>query len=139
MMTSVLTDLTDLLQSAKLPHADLTAAHLDHFVLRREGNVLVGAVGLEVVGRDALLRSLVVHPEHQNRGLGQELVRAVEAHGRSAGVTTIYLLTETAERFFAARGYASTDRAGVPEAIARTTEFATVCPASAVCMVKRIA
>ena len=50
-----------LLRAADLP-ADDFADHLAHFLVARRGDAVVGAVGLELHGRDALLRSLVVAP-----------------------------------------------------------------------------
>jgi N-acetylglutamate synthase-like GNAT family acetyltransferase len=52
-------------------------------------------------------------------------------------VQSIYLLTETAERFFARRGYSPADRRDTAPAITASREFALVCPASAVLMVRR--
>lgn len=127
-----------LLDEAGLPHADLTPTHLAHFRVLRDGDDLVGVVGLEVYGEAALLRSLAVAPGRRGEGLGGRLVDAAEAHARTLGVDTLYLLTTTAADFFAARGFAVTDRAAVPEAIAGTHEFAALCPASAVCMARRL-
>ncbi len=141
-MTATAFDLravTALLDEAGLPHADLTPAHLAHFRVLRDGDALVGVVGLEVCGEAALLRSLAVAPGRRGEGLGGRLVDVAEAHARTLGVDTLYLLTTTAAAFFAARGYAVTDRAAVPDAIAATAEFAAMCPASAVCMTRRLA
>ena len=128
--------LTALLAEAGLCYDDLTPAHLDHFALLHDDGALIGAVGLEVEGTDALLRSLIVAPDRRGEGLGLRLVDAIEAHARTAGVTRLYLLTTTAADFFAARGYVVIDRAAVPEAIAQTHEFRSFCPDSAVCMCK---
>jgi len=130
--------LAALLGAAGLPHADLTPAHLAHFLVLREGERLVGAVGLELYGADGLLRSLVVVPERRGEGLGGRLVEAAEAHARARNTETLWLLTETAAPFFAARGYAPADRAVSPEAIRATAEFAALCPDSATCLVKRL-
>lgn len=127
-----------LLGAAGLPHEDLTPAHLRDFLLLREGEAVVGAVGLERLGADALLRSLVVRPDQRGRGLGGRLVDAAEARARNEGVTRLWLLTETAAPFFAARGYAPAERDRAPEAIRATAEFAALCPASAACLAKRL-
>jgi len=55
-----------------------------------------------------------------------------------AGVTTIYLLTETAEQFFKARDYVVIDRADAPKAIVHTEEFGGLCSADAVLMRKAL-
>jgi hypothetical protein len=53
-----------------------------------------------------LLRSLVVDPRARTTGIGSQLVAHAEAYARARGMPSIYLLTTTAEAFFAARGYA---------------------------------
>jgi N-acetylglutamate synthase-like GNAT family acetyltransferase len=51
-----------LLQECDLPCEDLTPAHLEHFLVIRDGARLAGVVGLEFPGRAGLLRSLAVAP-----------------------------------------------------------------------------
>ena len=130
--------LTRLLESAGLPTSDLAATSLVHFLALRDGRTLVGVVGLDVVGEIALLRSLVVDPARRERGLGGELVRAAEAHAAQHGVRQLYLLTTTADRFFASRGYVRADRASAPDAIRRMPQFAELCPASSSFMTKAL-
>lgn len=127
-----------LLDAAALPHADLTPEHLAHFLVLREGDAIVTVVGMEVRDDAGLLRSLAVAPERRDRGLAARLVDALEARARAAGVRTLYLLTTTAEDFFARRGYATADRAAVPDAILATEEFRSICPSTAACMAKRL-
>ena len=133
-----LAGITLLLATAKLCYDDLTPEHMAHFLTLRDGGELIGAVGLEVIGSDALLRSLVVAPSHRGKGLGIQLVEGIEAHAHDIGVTSLYLLTTTADRFFDRHGYERIQRASVPDAIGATTEFVSFCPDSAVCMLKRL-
>ncbi len=125
-----------LLAAASLPTADLASARELRFRVVREAGRVVGAIGLERFGSSGLLRSLVVAPEMRGRGLGGVLVDAVERDARSAGLDALVLLTQTAEPFFAARGYARIERAAAPEAVKTSAEFASLCPASAVTMIK---
>jgi len=53
-------------------------------------------------------------------------------------VDWLYLLTTTAETFFVRCGYEVIDRAAVPEEIRATAEFRDLCPASSLCMKKRL-
>jgi N-acetylglutamate synthase-like GNAT family acetyltransferase len=66
------------------------------------------------------------------------LVQALELAMRAEGLETIVLLTQTAETFFAKRGYVPTLREQVPEPIRQTAEFRALCPATAVCMSKAL-
>lgn len=127
-----------LLESAGLPTSDLTTTSIEHFLSLRDGQTLVGVVGLDVVGEIALLRSLVVDPARRERGSGGELVRAAEAHAAQHSVRQLYLLTTTADRFFASRGYVNADRAHAPDAIRRMRQFAELCPASSTFMTKAL-
>ncbi len=122
-----------LLLAANLPGEDF-ARHLAHFLVARRNGEVVGAIGAEVCGDDALLRSLVVAPEERGTGLGGELVRRLESAAAAWGVRRWWLLTTTAEAFFLKRGFEVTPRAAVPAAIAATREFTGLCPSVAACL-----
>lgn len=126
-----------LLREAKLPDDDF-AAHLGHFLVARHEATVVGAVGYERHGSDGLLRSLVVHAAWRRSGLGRLLVTALTEKAKAAGLRRFYLLTQTAEEFFKARGYQRVDRTEVPSAMAQAPEFKFLCPASAVCLTREI-
>jgi len=127
-----------LLQVAELPIEDLTESHLEHFFMAGLPESPVGLVGLELFGRHALLRSLVVDPRFRATGIGSRLVEHAEAHARAHGVESIYLLTTTADGFFIARGYVHAERSTAPESIRGTREFASLCPASSAFMIKHL-
>lgn len=122
-----------LLADAALPHHDLTPEHLRHFLVLRDGDEIAGVVGMELADDAGLLRSLAVPEARRGGGLAMRLVDALEERARASGIRTLYLLTTTAEGFFARRGYV---RAAVPDAIAATPEFRGICPASAACMAR---
>lgn len=133
----------DLLAANSLPTDDLRgrdatllAAH--HLPPEATRPAFGGVIGLERFGEVGLLRSLAVRRELRGRGLGVALVRAIEALASRSGVRSLYLLTTTAEAFFAANGYARLERDRAPEAIRGTSEFSSVCPKSAVFMGKRL-
>jgi amino-acid N-acetyltransferase len=126
----------NLLTAAGLPTADLTAAPLADFWGCGDGADLIGVVGLEIYGTVALLRSLAVAPAWQGQGLGSALVAHAEQAARQRGIAALYLLTTTAEAFFARRGYVRLPREAAPPVLHRTAEFAALCPASAVCLTK---
>lgn len=100
--------------------------------------MVVGAVGYERHGNDALLRSLVVAPARRGTGLGDTLVQQLAEVAAADGVGQFYLLTTTAEKFFAACGFRVIARDRVPPAIAATEEFRRLCPASAVCLARAV-
>jgi N-acetylglutamate synthase-like GNAT family acetyltransferase len=53
-------------------------------------------------------------------------------------VRALYLLATTAEAYFEHRGYRRIDRTQAPPSIQSTREFASLCPASSVFMIKRL-
>jgi amino-acid N-acetyltransferase len=126
-----------LLAAADLPTGDLVGTRLDGFLLaaRPDGTVLA-AIGLEPHGDHGLLRSLVVAPTARGQGLGRSLVGALEDVARARGVGTLWLLTTTAADFFARLGYTPATRDAAPPAIAASSEFRRMCPASAAFMQK---
>jgi amino-acid N-acetyltransferase len=126
-----------LLREAGLPDEDF-ADHLAQFLVARRRGEIVGAVGLEHHGADALLRSLVVAPALRGAGLGGRLVEHLTAAAQARGVKRFFLLTMTAAAFFAKRGFQKADRRSVPAAIAGTKEFNSLCPLSAICMTRTV-
>lgn len=129
----------NLLQQANLPFEDLAPEAMQDFVLVQDtnGNV-IGAGGIERYETDALLRSVVVSAAARGTGLGRMITQAVEDRARVAGVTALYLLTTTAADFFPRLGYERFERNSVPEKLRQSTEFASLCPASAVCLRKQL-
>jgi amino-acid N-acetyltransferase len=129
-----------LLAAASLPTDDLTSSSLSMFTVCEGADGVLGAVALEVRDpRNAMLRSLVVGQGLRGTGIGRSLVADVEAHARSQGIRTLYLLTDSAESFFAKLGYHCVDRALAPESIRTHAQFQTLCPASAAFMHKVLA
>ncbi|HEY3644871.1 MAG TPA: arsenic resistance N-acetyltransferase ArsN2 [Gammaproteobacteria bacterium] len=127
-----------LLQAADLAAEDLTPEMLEHFHVAHLDKHLVGCAGLEVLGEAGLLRSVAVDEAHRGTGLGKELVAAVEAHAREEGVRQLYLLTTTAEGFFAGLGFRKLPRDEAPAGIAGTEQFSSLCPSSSSFMVKTL-
>ncbi len=103
------------------------------------GTEVVGAVALERHGEpDApvfLLRSAVVDPAWQGRGVGARLTAAaldvVDRHGAPAA-----LLTETAREWFPRFGFGVVPRGSLPSALGASAELRGACPASATAMLR---
>jgi amino-acid N-acetyltransferase len=128
-----------LLESCSLPTQDLAPGHFENFFGCGSIESPKGVVGVELYGKVALLRSLAVAQTSRNMGCGAALVAQAEKHAREHGAKDIYLLTTTAQALFVRLGYGVADRATAPAQIRASREFSTLCPASAVFMVKRIA
>jgi amino-acid N-acetyltransferase len=128
-----LAEVERLLVASSLP-LDGVADALPGFVVAEESGRVVGAVGVERRGEYGLLRSAVVDETARNRGVGRQLVERVIDAARSSRLKTLYLLTTTAEEYFPSFGFEVANREEAPASIRNTTEFTTVCPASATMM-----
>ena len=127
---------TDWLGSAGLPIEDLTADHMDAFLLAESGDKAIGMIGLEDFGAVGLLRSLVVDPRNRSAGLGRQLVAALEAKAVAQGIRELWLLTIDADNYFRNLSYEARERDDAPTVIRDTPEFSSLCPGDAVLMSK---
>jgi len=88
---------------------------------------LAGVVALEVHGDDAILHSLAVDQQFRGAGYGWMLADMAVSQARWRGVRRIYLLTETASDFFAAKfGFRVVDRSTLSRAVANSETFANI-------------
>ena len=91
---------------------------------------------------DARMRSHgIVVPRpffERGTGLGRRLVAEAESLAIAAGISELYLLTETAAAWFPRLGYTSAERAEAPAALTASPEFTGACPDSAVLLRKRL-
>ena len=131
-------ELLKLLESCDLLISDITSSNTLYFFGCHRHGKLVGVVGLERFGTVALLRSLAVSIELRGSGLGLTLVQFIESEASSMGITTLYLLTETAEQFFAKLNYKLLSRESAPLAIKSTAQFSALCPADSSFMSKTL-
>lgn len=126
-----------LLSDSHLPLAGFQEPKVEALLAKRGGEV-VGCVALELHATAALLRSLVVAPALRGLGLGERLTAEALKLAGERGAADVYLLTETAAGFFPRFGFAEEDRASAPEALRKSVEFRSACPASAVMMHARL-
>ena len=124
----------ELLMENNLPVADIKS--MENFFVLKSDSAIEGCIALEKYNEYALLRSLSVRLSHRGNGSGMRLVSTVENHGQALGLKKIFLLTTTAETYFKKAGYEIIERHRVPESIKRSTEFASICPSTAVVMMK---
>lgn len=131
-------EIIDLLQKENLPAEDLPL-DLSNFFTAIEENTIIGLIGLEPYGENGLLRSMVVSPNYRNQQIAERLVKMLEEQAINSGINTIYLLTETADKYFSRKGYKTIAREEVPTELKASSEFSHVCPVSAIVMKKELA
>jgi amino-acid N-acetyltransferase len=118
-----------LLRGAGLPED--VEPHFGDFLIAERDRMVVGAVGLELLGESALLRSLVVAEDARNAGIGSSLARAAIEKASSASVHELFLLTVDAARFFEPLGFCYVAHADAPPEVRATREFSELCPSTA--------
>ena len=80
----------------------------------------------------------MILPRLREIGMGRAIVETLETEAAARRCRAIYLLTTSQSEFFARLGYALCERDDVPEGIRASSQFATLCPASADVMIKRV-
>jgi amino-acid N-acetyltransferase len=125
--------IAQLLRAAELPTEGIEAIVRD-FVVAEAPQGIVGTGAVERAGPDGLLRSVAVAPGWRDRGIGRAVVERLMRGARDERLHALFLLTQTAERWFPSFGFHAVPRDTVPAAVQATQEFASLCPASATVM-----
>jgi N-acetylglutamate synthase-like GNAT family acetyltransferase len=94
--------------------------------------------GVAHMGDHVMLRSIVVPEAARGRGLGGLLLCALLATAKAGGARDAWLLTATAEPFFARHGFSRVARSAAPDVVAQSAQFRSLCPQSAALMVFRL-
>lgn len=131
--TQDLASIEHLLLAESLPVAGV-AQHLENFVVAERESMVLGAMGLEVYGDTALLRSAVVSPGEKGKGIGGALYHSLLRNAARLGVRRLLLLTNTAEVYFARKGFKRIAQATVTGSVTTSVEFSGVCPSHSACM-----
>jgi amino-acid N-acetyltransferase len=76
-------------------------------VLEHDG-LIVGCAALYPFGEAGMgeLACLTVHSDHREGGVGERVMKRIEARAREAGVSRLFVLTTRASHWFLKRGYA---------------------------------
>jgi amino-acid N-acetyltransferase len=144
MVTRIIQDQTALeglksfLQKNALPFSDVKLEKSLYLTYFNDHKQLVASGGLELFDQYALLRSVAVEKQERGKKYGHQVVQDLLAQAKSLGVTQLYLLTETAERFFEAESFRKISKEQVPASVLDASEFKNVCPVSATCMVYQL-
>ena len=127
----------EMLKSENLPTEDIQPGLAHFFVIELEKKILA-VIGLEIYGDEALLRSMAVDREYRNQSLATLLVQELIRYAGDNGVKSVYLITNTAEGYFARKGFSAIPRSETPLSITVTPEFTGLCPSTATVMRRKI-
>ncbi len=122
-----------LLSESRLPLAGVSD-HIEDFLIADAGGDLAGVIGMEHHGAYGLLRSVAVREDLKSCGIGAKLVTRLLSSARDHGVSDVYLLTTTAEKYFPAFGFEVISRGAVPAELSASEEFQGACPDTATLM-----
>ncbi|MHA1975488.1 MAG: arsenic resistance N-acetyltransferase ArsN2 [Candidatus Hodarchaeales archaeon] len=132
-ITQDLPEVLALLKLVDLPVEGVKEHFQDFFIIRND-EMVVGCVGIEIYENTGLLRSLAIHPSSQGKGLGQQMVTRIEEYSTEKELNPIYLLTDTAEKFFLKLDFEIIPREETDSRVKQSIEFTTLCPSSPVMM-----
>ena len=127
----------ELLKTNKLPYEDIISSKVDFITSQPDGN-LAGCIGIEKYGEDGLLRSFAVDDKYKNKGIGKDLLNELISKSKSEGIKKLHLLTTTADKYFAKKGFRNSERSNAPKAILNSKEFSEICPSNSVYMIMEI-
>lgn len=121
------------------PHLGGTGPTDAVFFLAEEGGATVGVIGLERHPPAGLLRSAGVVPARRRGGIGGKLVEEAVREAERSGLGELVLLTTTAARWFAGRGFETIARESLSGPILSSGQFTGERCSSAAVMRRRIA
>ena len=124
----------DFLKRNALPYQDLELSKTMAVIYEDDGCKFVGCGALEFYGNCALLRSVAVESARRGESFGKAIVADLLQRAQKHGVAEVYLLTETAREFFLRLKFQELNRDEAPAILRESSEFKTVCPASATLM-----
>ena len=105
-------------QGLMLPRSrNMLYENIREFLLAEEDNQLVGVASLHILWSDlAEIRALAVSSGYKRRGIGTQIVRALEEEARELGCTRIFALTYQPE-FFKYCGYDEVSKDQMPQKV----------------------
>jgi amino-acid N-acetyltransferase len=130
--------LIDLLRTAGLPADDLGSHEPTTVWTAGVAGDIHGAAALEQYECYGLLRSVAVAQRHRGQGWARLLIQTALSAAREADLVAVYVLTETAADYFYGLGFVAIGRQAVPPVVRQSTEFAELCPATAIAMVREL-
>jgi len=127
-----------LLMASLLPSRDVGGPD-QRLIVASEESRIIGCAGLQIAGEHGLVRSMAVHWTRRNAGLGSRLLDRLLFEAVLGGVRRLYVVTTTAEDFFAGHGFLKVAADAVPPALRTSEEFTAFVPGGSSVMSRPVA
>lgn len=125
-----------LLEASDLLVSDLDEGDGEYWVYRaNDRDQSFG--GLVAYGPHGLVRSIVA--TRPGEGAGRRILNHLFDRAGARGLRQVWLLTTDADGFFAKHGFVRVAREEAPDVIAATAQFASLCPTTAILMMRELA
>lgn len=133
-----LSDIKKLLSQCNLPVQGLDDQFGDVYCIAELNGKIIGVAGIEPYCCYGLLHSVAVAQSWQGKSIAKSLVKNRLNCAKSSGLTDVFLLTINAAKYFEPFGLCPIERDAIPTDIRGSSEFSSVCPKSAITMVKHL-
>lgn len=124
---------SELLQQNNLSTEGITEKNVQFFAMYEE-EIVLGIGAFTVCGEFAMLRSVCINHRYQKRGLGNVLCNQLFIKAKELGLENIYLLTDTAERFFKKQNFNRIKREELPKVLENNILVQSACSMNSVVM-----
>jgi amino-acid N-acetyltransferase len=95
---------------------ELIEREIAHFTVLEHDGFILGCAALYPFADAAMgeLACLTVHTDHREGGVGERLMKRIEARARASGLTRLFVLTTRTSHWFLKRGYAMANVEDLP-------------------------
>lgn len=89
---------------------------LEHFTVVERDGMIIGCAALYPYLQDkvAELACLAIHPDYQDKGRGDQVLKYIERQTRQLGIKQLFVLTTRTAHWFRERGFVNTDIKTLP-------------------------
>lgn len=90
---------------------------IGNFIVNERDGMIVGCAALYPYPEDSCgeLACVVVHPDYNQQGRGDELLSIIEEQAKKLGLKSLFVLTTQTEHWFREKGYNPVDTSTLPE------------------------
>jgi len=134
---SDINNIVSILSSNNLPSGDCQN-NIKNFQVVELEDIIIAVGCLEKYATTGFLRSIAVSSMHRGCGYGYAIFNSLMKNANQSGISSVFLLTETAEQYFTNLGFTVVERENAPDIVKQTNQYRGLCPDSALVMCREI-